>query len=84
MDELSLKPSEQLRGVLTGAVAWDDAPAAIRSWARFEVYKAACEVLEQPTKGDRRNMLARMPAFIRGRVEAEAKRVFSYRQKKSV
>ena len=74
------KPSEQLADLLRGKMAWDDAPEAIRSWARLEIYRGACAVLDQPDKGDRRNMLGLIPAAIRPHVEAEAKRIWAMRR----
>lgn len=73
------RPSEQLRNLLMGKIAWDDAPVSIRSWAQFEIHKAAREVLSLESKGDRRNALGRIPAHIRPRVEAEARRLWALR-----
>ena len=74
------RPSEQLADLLRGKMAWDEAPEAIRSWARLEIYRGACAVLDQPGKGDRRNMLGLIPAAIRPHVEAEAKRLWNLRR----
>ena len=74
------RPSEQLADLLRGKMAWDDAPEAIRSWASLEIYRGACTVLDQPSKEERRNMLARLPAEIRPHVEAEAKRIWAMRR----
>jgi hypothetical protein len=74
------KPDEQLADLLRGKVSWDDAPDAIRSWARFEIYKAAKQILDAPDKGTRRNMLGKIPAHIRAMVEAEAKRLWALRK----
>ena len=74
------RPSEQLADLLRGKMAWDDAPEAIRSWARLEVYRGACAVLDQPGKGGRRNMLGLIPDAIRPHVEAEAKRLWNLRR----
>jgi hypothetical protein len=70
------RPSDQLSALLMGKIAWDDAPDAIKSWARFEIYKAAKQIVAAPDKGTRRNMLGRVPAHMRGMVEAEAKRIW--------
>ena len=74
------RPSEKLADLLRGKTAWDDAPEAIRSCARLEIYRGACAVLDQPSKEERRNMLARLPAAIRPHVEAEAKRIWAMRR----
>lgn len=71
------RPSEQLHALLTGAIEWNDAPEAIRSWARFYVYQAARQILDMPTKGERRNALVRIPARVRPHVETEIKRLWS-------
>ena len=74
------KPSEQLDDLLRGKVAWDDAPEAIRSWAQLEIYRAAVEVLDLPTQGDRRNALGMIPVTVRPHVEARAKRLWAQRR----
>ena len=74
------RPSKHLADLLRGSLAWDEAPESIRSWARLEIYRGACAVLDQPEKGLRRNMLGRIPAAIRPHVEAEAKRLWDMRR----
>lgn len=71
------RPSEQLSDLLMGLVAWDDAPDAIRSWAAKPIYDAAKQICGEPDKGNRRNMLGRIPAAIRPRVESEVKRLWA-------
>ena len=73
-------PSDELRELLTGKTAWEDAKPSIRSWARLPIYQAAVRVLDEPGKGERRNMLARIPAPIRPLVEAEALALWRARQ----
>lgn len=75
------KPSEQLADVLMGRIAWDDAPASIRSWARFPIYQAAREILDMPEKASRRKALAKIPGQIRPRVEDEVMRIHDMRRK---
>jgi hypothetical protein len=70
------KPSEQLDDLMYGKIAWNDAPASIRSWAQFAIYDAAKQIIAAPDKGTRRNMLGRVPAHMRGMVEAEVKRLW--------
>ena len=74
------RPSARLEAVLSGHVAWDDAPAGIQSWARFAFYEAACEILKAQGKTARRNMLLRIPPSMRPHVEAEAKRLWALRR----
>jgi len=73
------KPSEQLADLLSGKVAWRDAPEAIRSWAQLEIYGAAKQVLAVNDKAKRRKMLDRIPAAIRPKVEAEVIRLHRLR-----
>ena len=75
------KPEEQLEELMRGRVAWGGAPEAIRSWAMRYIYAAACQVLAEPEKGNRRNMLGRIPASVRPHVEAEAMRLHALRKK---
>jgi len=73
------RPSEELEDLLMSRVAWDDAPDAIRSWAQMPIFEAAKTIMGAPDKGARRNMLGRIPAAIRPRVEAEVKRLWGLR-----
>lgn len=75
----ALRPSRQLEDLLTGRTPWEDASPAIRSWARLTIHDAAKQILAQPSKGERRNMLARVPAPMRPHVEAEVKRLWAMR-----
>ena len=70
------RPSAQLEDLLMGKIAWDDAPQSIRSWAQLQIYQAAKQIVAAPDKGTRRNMLGRVPAPIRPRVENEVKRLW--------
>jgi hypothetical protein len=74
------RPSDQLRDLMMGKLPWDDAPEAIRSWARFGIYQAAKQIVDAPDKGTRRNMLGRVPAHMRGSVEDEVKRLWKLRK----
>jgi len=73
------RPREQLEDLLMGRVFWDDAPEAIRSWARLPIFEAAATIVAAPDKGARRNMLGKIPAAIRPRVEVEVKRLWGLR-----
>jgi len=80
MDGDHWRPSLKLRELLMGRTSWDDADPAIQSVARFEIYKAAKQILELDTKGARRNALGKIPAAIRPRVEDEIKRIWALRR----
>lgn len=75
------RPSKQLEALLMGRVAWDDAPEAIRSWARFPIYQAAAQICALPSKGERRNALGKIPAAIRPKVENEVRRIFPLKRR---
>ena len=69
-----MRPSEQLRELLAGRIAWDDAHPAIRSVASRDIFKAAKMIIAAPDKSTRRKMLLKVPAKIRPQVEAEITR----------
>jgi len=73
------RPSKQIEDLLMGRVPWDDAQPGIRSCASKHIYDAAKQIIAAPDKGTRRNMLGRIPAAIRPKVEAEAKRLWAMR-----
>ena len=73
------RPSRQLNDVLSGRVAISDAQAGIRSWAGYFIYQAAAIIVAESEKGERRNMLARIPAPVRPYVAAEVKRLWADR-----
>ena len=64
------RPSAQLRDLLTGARAWDDAHPAIRSWAMLTIHGAANTILAAP-KPKRRAMIDKLPVTLRPILEAE-------------
>lgn len=64
------RPSAQLRALLTGAIAWDDAHPAIRSWAMLTIHGAANTILAAP-KPRRRAMIDKLPMTLRPILEAE-------------
>ena len=74
------RPSEQLEDLMYGRTSWDDTPEAIRSWARFGIYQAACQIIAEPEIGMRKNMLGRVPAHMRAMVQAEVKRLWPLRK----
>ena len=64
------RPSAQLHALLTGAMAWDDAQPAIRSWAMRTIHDAAKTILAAP-KPKRRAMINKLPTTLRPILEAE-------------
>lgn len=71
-----VRPSEQLRRVLSGEIEMESAPAAIQSWARFEIYRGAAHVLALPDKKARQAALQKVPPLIRPHVESEVLRLW--------
>lgn len=67
------KPSEQLADYLMGKTRADDTPSAVASWARKSIHDAACKIIDEPSKGERRNMLGRVPLEVRSLVEDQVK-----------
>lgn len=76
------KPSEWLDDLLMCRIKWDDAPEAIRSWARLPIHEAAVQILAEPNKAKRQKMLGRIPSGVRHRVQAETMRVWELRKGK--
>lgn len=76
-----LWPTEQLNALLNGQTGWNNAPDAIRSWARFFIYRVAVSVLEMP-KEKRRAAIDRTPPSIQPILEAEIKRLYALRSRK--
>lgn len=68
--DMDWRPSAQLRDLLTGATAWDDAHPAIRSWAMLTIHGAANTILAAP-KPRRRAMIDKLPVTLRPILEAE-------------
>jgi hypothetical protein len=62
--------------VLSGRIPMTDAPAAVQSWLRHDIFLGAEEILAIPYKPDRNAALARIPALVRPYVEAEVLRLW--------
>lgn len=75
-----IKPSEQLAEYLMGKTTVEDTPPAIVSWAQKSIHDAAVQILNEPEKGSRRNMLGRVPAAIRPMVEDQVKSLWHKRR----
>lgn len=78
VDEIK-RPSQWLAQVLSGQIKMENAPASIQSWARFEIYQGAREVVRMGLVEDRRAAMAKIPPSIRPYVEAEVKRIWPQR-----
>lgn len=67
------RPSYQLNELLAGRVSWEDTDPAIKSWARFYVWRYAEQIVALPTLEQRREAIANMPETIRAAVKDQVK-----------
>lgn len=74
-------PSQKLLNLLSGKTGWEEADESIKSWAQYEIHKAAVKVLQLP-KGKRDAFLERIPSSLRDKVKDEANRVWKYSKQK--
>lgn len=74
-----LKPSEEMRMVLTGELPHDEATPAVQSMCRREFFAAAVVIVKMESKETRRKALQRIPEGCRHRVELEVKRLWPIR-----
>ena len=72
-------PSQQLDDLLSGKVAFADAPPAIQSWARFSIYQGAVSLMRIKDKEKRNAALQKVPASLRDLVRAEVVRLWGIR-----
>lgn len=72
-------PSQQLDDVLSGKVAYADAPMAIQSWAQFSIYEGAMSLMRIKDKEKRNAALQKVPASLRDLVRAEVVRLWGLR-----
>lgn len=68
-------PSQQITELLNGDIAWDDAPASIRSWARLFIHEVAKSVLDLPRE-KRRGAIDKAPSQFRPMIEDEIIRLW--------
>ena len=73
-------PSQQLDDVLSGKVAYADAPIAIQSWARFSIYQGAVSLMRIKDKEKRNAALQKVPATLRDLVRDEVVRLWKERR----
>ncbi|MCK9506084.1 MAG: hypothetical protein M0Q95_18125 [Porticoccaceae bacterium] len=72
---MAVKPSEQLK--LYAGGQREGISDAVKSWARLEIYRTACQCLAAP---DTKAALASLPDHIRGQVREEAVRLYKLRR----
>jgi hypothetical protein len=66
--------------VLSGRLAYDEAPAAIQSWLRHDIYLGAKEICLMENVDERRAFITKIPTLIRPYIEAEVKRFWPVRR----
>lgn len=65
------RPSKKLNDFLSGKTSLEDVDKNILTWAEHQVYIAACEIIDLPSKEQRRLALQKIPDTIRPFVERE-------------
>lgn len=80
MKQSKLGLSKHLDDLLSGKVTPQEADPRILNWAEFAIWQGACEILNLPTKQERRDALDNVPETIRPIMEREVKRLFTLRR----
>lgn len=62
--------------VLSGCIRMTDAPTAVQSWLRHDIFLGADEILALP-QYERKAALARIPVLVRPYVENEVRRLWA-------
>ncbi len=70
----------EMMDVLEGRVIITDASPSIQSCLRLPIYQKAAQILELPTKQDRRWELEKAPPLIRPFLEEEILRIWELRK----
>ena len=76
-----MKPSDEIKAALEGAVSIDDLEPAILSALRLPVYNIACNVLKLPGNTMQREEIEKHPEAIQALIRLECRRVYDFRHK---
>lgn len=76
-----MKPSNQIKAALEGAVSLDELEPAIKSALRLPVYNIACKVLNLPSNDMKREEIEKHPDAIQALIRLECRRVYDLRRK---
>ncbi len=79
--ERSVRPDRWRTEVLSGRIAYDQAPASIQSWLRHDIFLGAEAICRIENKAERTAALGKIPPLIRPYVEAEVKRLWPTRDR---
>lgn len=74
-----MKPSDQIKAALEGAVLPSEIEPASLSAMRFNIYKIACKVLSLPTNSMKREFIESHPEAIQTLIRSECRRIYDYR-----
>lgn len=74
-----MKPSDQIKAALEGAVLPSEIEPASLSAMRFSIYKIACKVLALPTNEMKRKLIESHPEGIQTLIRSECRRIYDYR-----
>ena len=76
-----MKPSQEIKQALEGALSLDDMTSASRSNMRLAIYNIACVVLKLPSSAMQRLEIEKHPPAIQTLIRAECRRVYDLRRK---
>jgi len=77
-----MKPSQQIKAALEGALSLDDMTNASLSSMRLAIYNIACSVLKLPSNDMKRLEIEKHPPAIQTLIRAECRRIYDLRNGK--
>jgi len=75
---MARKPSEELERLLRGEQRWEATTEAVASWARIEIWHAACEIAPMHTPAQRQQALNKIPKMHHDKIMQEVRRIWEY------
>lgn len=76
-----MKPSQQIKAALEGALSLDELEPASISSMRLAIYNIACKVLALPSNDLKREEIENHPYGIQTLIRAECRRIYDMRRK---
>jgi hypothetical protein len=76
-----MKPSQQIKSALEGALSLDEIEPASISSMRLAIYNIACKVLALPSNDLKRKEIEKHPPEIQTLIRAECRRLYDLRLK---
>lgn len=77
-----MKPSDEIKAALEGAVSLDEMQPASLSSMRLAIYNIACKVLRLPSNELKRLEIEKHPEGIQVLIRAECRRLYDMRRKR--